>query len=277
MNRAPFAAVVVALALVSPVAAQEARTIQGAAILDHPAGKLAVQTAELFHAGKIDEGIKLRTKAEQADWKKAPAGDRAEMSARMKQRAPEPKAFADAIRKGGVLKVRADGADLMVPMEKGATAIAYFDVEGGVFRGTSGPIVVPGQEEPVNEKRIQGAEILEHPIGDLALRYADSLQTGRMEDAMKLASTKAQADWKALPASEKMESAAFIRKMVPKRAVLEAGIRSGGLLIIEDDARATLNVITTEQKSTQPGVVSGSSTTTAIPFVMEAGAWKLAR
>ncbi len=65
--------------------------------------------------------------------------------------------------------------------------------------------------------------------------------------------------------------------MVPTRPVLEAGIRSGGILIIEDDARATLNVITTEQKSTQPGVVSGSSTTTAIPFVMEAGAWKLAR
>lgn len=277
MNRAPFAVVVVALALVSPAAAQEAKTIQGAAILEHPAGKLAVQLAELFHAGKIDEGIKLRTKAEQADWKKAPAGDRTDMSARMKQRAPEPKAFADAIRKGGVLKVRADGADLMVPMEKGATAVAYFDVEGGAFRGTSGPIVIPGQEEPVNEKRIQGAEILKHPIGDLALRYADSLQTGRMEDAMRLASTKAQADWKALPASEKTESAAFIRKMVPTRPVLEAGIRSGGILIIEDDARATLNVITTEQKSTQPGVVSGSSTTTAIPFVMEAGAWKLAR
>ncbi len=89
--------------------------------------------------------------------------------------------------------------------------------------------------------------------------------------------TKAQADWKALPAGEKAESTAFRKKMVPKRADLEAGIRSGGVLIIEDDVRATLNVIQMESKSTGPGTVSGSSSTTAIPFVLEAGQWKLAR
>jgi hypothetical protein len=139
------------------------------------------------------------------------------------------------------------------------------------------PMVIVGSPAPAKETRIQGAEILKNPIGALALRYADALHGGTMDETMKLASTKAQADWKSLPASERAESAAFLKKMIPKRGDLEAGIKAGGLLIIEDGARATLNVTTTEQKSKEPGVVNASSTTTAIPFVLEGGQWKVAR
>ncbi len=131
--------------------------------------------------------------------------------------------------------------------------------------------------EPAKERRIQGAEILKHPVGDLALRYAEALHGGRMDDAMKLASSKAQADWKALPASERAESTAFRKKMLPKKAALAAGIQAGGILIIEDDSRATLNVVQVEQKSSEPGTVSSSSNTIAIPFVLEGGKWKLAQ
>lgn len=282
MKRPALAAAIPLLLLVAvpaPRAAAEdgPSTIRGEAILAHPAGKLAIQTAELLVAGKIDDAIRLRTAAEQADWKKASAADRQEMTARLKARAPNPKALADAIRKGGELTVRPDGAGLIVPMGADATVVAYFELEGGKWRGTGGPMVIAGAAQPAKETRIQGAEILKHPIGELALKYADALHAGGIESAKKLASVKAQADWKALPADERAESAAFVKKMTPKKADLEAGIRGGGILIIEDDERATLNVVTIEQKSKEPGVVESSSSTIGIPFVLEGGQWKLAR
>jgi hypothetical protein len=49
------------------------------------------------------------------------------------------------------------------------------------------------------------------------------------------------------------------------------------VLIIEDGERATLNVIKKEQRQTKPGTVNSSSTTVAIPFVLDNGEWKLAR
>jgi hypothetical protein len=199
------------------------------------------------------------------------------MTARMKERAPNPKALADAIRKGGELTLRSDGAGLIVPMGANATVVAYFEIEGGTWRGTSGPMMMAGSAEPAKETRIQGAEILKHPVGDLALRYADALHGGPMDDAMKLASSKAQADWKTLPASERAESTAFRKKMVPRKNDLAPGIQAGGILIIEDDSRATLNVVQFEQKSSKPGTMSSSSNTIAIPFVLEGGQWKLAR
>jgi hypothetical protein len=126
------------------------------------------------------------------------------------------------------------------------------------------------------ETRVKGAEILKHPIGDLALKYADALHGGGIEDAMKLASKKAQAKWKKLPASERAESSAFLKKMVPEKNELAAGIQAGGILIIED-SRATLNVVKVEQKSAKPGTVDSSSTTIALPFELEGGQWKVAQ
>ncbi|MEO6327221.1 MAG: hypothetical protein ABIT01_13115 [Thermoanaerobaculia bacterium] len=265
------------LALVAPSAgnAQETPEIRGEAILAHPAGKLALKTDELLFAGKIDEAIALRSTAEQADWKKSPAGERKDMGERMKQRAPEPKAFAAAIRKAGVLQVTSNGANLQVPMA-GGTAVAFFELEGGMLKASSGPMLIPGEEERGNETRINGAEILKHPIGALALSYAEALHGKGMGEVMKLASAKAQANWKAQPKGEQAESTAYRKRTVPTRSELAGGIEKGGMLIIEGNL-ATLNVVTFEQKSSEPGVVSSSSTTTAIPFVLEGGTWKLAQ
>lgn len=252
-------------------------TLKGEAILGHPAGKLALKSAELLSAGKVEDAIRLRTGAEQADWKKQPEADRRDMTARMKERAPDPKAFAAAIRKGGELTLQPGGGRLMVPMGAAGSAIAFLEMEGGAWRMTGGPMLIAGEPDPAKETRIQGAEILKHPVGDLALKYAEALHGGGMDGAMRLASTKAQADWKAMPAGERAESTAFQKKLIPKRADLEAGIRAGGILIVEDDARATLNVVTMEQKSPEPGVVNATSTTVAMPFVLEGGQWRVAR
>ena len=124
-------------------------------------------------------------------------------------------------------------------------------------------------------RRIQGADIPTHPIGALALQYSDLVHAGKMDDVMRLATAEAQAKWKWEPASERAESAAYRRKTLPKRAALTAAIPSGGLLIIEDDALALLNLIQSEQSAKTPGVVTSTSTTTSIGFALEDGQWKL--
>jgi hypothetical protein len=59
--------------------------IKGAAILDHPCGKVAVKQMGLTHAGKMDEANKLTTKEMQEQWKAMPAKDRTMMSGMMKE------------------------------------------------------------------------------------------------------------------------------------------------------------------------------------------------
>jgi inactivated superfamily I helicase len=256
--------------------AQEPTEFKGEAILKHPIGALAIKAAELMTAGRIEETVALRTPGEQADWKKTPASERKELGDRMKQRAPSPAAFAEAIRKNGTLKISAKEAELRASSAAG-DIVAYFQLESGQWRSALGPMVVPGgPTSPGNETRVQGADILKHPIGDLALRHADLIHAGKMDEYMRLASAGAQAKWTALPASERKESLAYMRQHVPPRAALLAAIQSGGVLIIEGDSRATLNLITTEQRSTAPGVASSTSSTVAIPFVMENGQWKIA-
>ncbi|MEO8506853.1 MAG: hypothetical protein ABI593_04415 [Betaproteobacteria bacterium] len=133
------------------------------------------------------------------------------------------------------------------------------------------------QTTPAKETRIQKADILKHPVGQLALKYTDALHGGDMDDAMKLASSKAQARWKSYPASERKESAAFRKKMIPNRAELTTAIEAGGILIIEEGSSATLNVVKSDSSASKAGVVHSSSATIAIPFVLEGGQWKVAQ
>lgn len=255
--------------------AQSPVEVKGDAILKHPIGILAIQAAELMSAGKIEQAVQLGTKEDQSEWKKSPADEKEHKAALWKERAPAPAAYRDAIRKAGILTIEGPMAKLVVPFEKGKEVIAAFQLEGGTWRRFLGPMVMAGSSDPAKETRIQGADILKHPIGALALQYADLLHAGKMDDVMRLATAEAQAKWKAEPASERAESAAYRKKTLPKRAALSAAIQSGGLLIIEDDTRASLNLIQSEQRSTTPGVVTATSTTTSIGFAMEDGKWKL--
>ena len=94
---------------------------------------------------------------------------------------------------------------------------------------------------------------------------------------LRLVSSEGLAKWKALPADERKEDFAYRRRETPPRAELAAGIRSGGILFIADDSRATLNVVRSEQKSTKPGAVTSTTTTLMIPFIKEDDVWKLAQ
>lgn len=264
-------------AVAAPAEAQAPTVIKGEAILAHPAGKLAIRTAELLKAGKIEDAIRLRTAEDQAEWKKESAAERQDMTARMKDRAPEPKLFEESIRKGGVLTVYATRATLESPYGSGGEAMAIFTFDQGKWYGSMGPSVMAGASAPAKEVRITGADILKHPIYDLALQYSDAIHSGAPEAFLKLTSTKSQDAWKSEPESERKEIVAYYRKTIPKKVALAAGIRSGGILIIEDDSLATLNVVTTESTSKEPGVVQSTSTTVGIPFVLEGGQWRVKR
>jgi len=265
-----------ALAAAVPASAQDPTEVRGEAILSHPAGKLAIKAAELLVAGKTDEVVRLRTAEDQAEWKKEPAAERKAMSDRMQARAPDPAALTEGIRKGGVLTVYPNRATLESPYRE-SSVVALLTLEGGQWRATMGPMVMEGPPASAPETRVQGAEIEKHPIHGLALRYADALHSGAADGFMSLASSKAQAAWRAYPASERAESTAYRKKTIPARSALAAAIRTGGLLILQGDSTASLNVTTVEQKRTTPGTVTASSTTLSMPFVLENGAWKLAQ
>ena len=90
--------------------------IRGAAILDHPCGKVAVRHMGLVHAGKMDEASSSapgRCRTVEG----TPAKDRAMMSAMMKETSKSEAQFSEEIRAGGLLAVEGNGATLTVQQE----------------------------------------------------------------------------------------------------------------------------------------------------------------
>src|SRR5207302_4748607 len=71
---AMFISAALPLVLLSAAASGQSE-IKGAAILDHPCGKVAVKQMGLAHAGKIDDANKLTTKETQDQLKSMPAKD----------------------------------------------------------------------------------------------------------------------------------------------------------------------------------------------------------
>jgi hypothetical protein len=90
--------------------------IKGAAILDHPCGKVSVKQMGLVHAGKMEEANQLSTKDMQAEWKKMPAKDREMMGGMMKQMSSTEQDFSNDIKSNGVLAV--DGQDATLTVKK---------------------------------------------------------------------------------------------------------------------------------------------------------------
>jgi hypothetical protein len=88
--------------------------IKGAAILDHPCGKIAVKQMGLVHAGNMDEANKLSTKEMQDQWKTMPAKDRSMMSGMMKEMSSTEQQYSNDIKSNGVLVVDGQAATLTV-------------------------------------------------------------------------------------------------------------------------------------------------------------------
>jgi hypothetical protein len=91
--------------------------IKGAAILDHPCGKVAVKHMGLAHAGKMDEAFRLGTQEMQDKWKGMPADDRKMMSGMMKEMSQTEAQFSADIKAGGVLTIDGNSGTLTIKRE----------------------------------------------------------------------------------------------------------------------------------------------------------------
>lgn len=266
-----------ALLLLPVFAGAQPTPIKGAAILTHPLGVLAAKSADLIAAGQFDALMALRGKDDQAEWKTASAADKKQWGARQKELAPTPALFADLVRKAGQLTIDGDSASLEATTAAGMLR-QMFTRENGQWRIQIGPMFMAAEGSgagaaPVT--RVEGAELSNHPASAVVLQYVDLLHAGKLDAAIaRFGSTRAQAEWKALPAGEKTESAAFRARMLPTRAQVARSLASGGVLLIEGDT-ATLNLITTTPATATTS--KGSSTTVAIPLALEQGQWKLAQ
>jgi hypothetical protein len=108
-------ALAIALAGFAP-AIWGASEIKGAAILDHPCGKVSVKQMGLVHAGKMQEANLLTTKEMQEQWKAMPEKDRTMMSGMMKDMSQTEAAYTAAIKANGVLAI--DGANAKLTVKK---------------------------------------------------------------------------------------------------------------------------------------------------------------
>ncbi|HEX4498528.1 MAG TPA: hypothetical protein VIE43_22820 [Thermoanaerobaculia bacterium] len=121
MNAPRWSAVLLSAALFVPLPgrAEDGKTeIKGAAILDHPCGKVAVKQMGLIHDGKTEEAFRLGTPEMQAKWKALPDKDRAMMLEMMKAMSKTEAQLADEIKAGGLLVVDGRSATLTVKHEQ---------------------------------------------------------------------------------------------------------------------------------------------------------------
>lgn len=264
----------------SASAQDDPQPLEGAQALAHPAVQLAIRAAELVKAGKVEEAIALRTTSARAEWKNLSADDRREFAAAIASRTPDPKALADGVRSGGTLNLMGTRAVLNVQTPK-SQMLAYFEREGDAWRMMNGPLEVAAEPDPATQTRLEGEAVASHPVWALALEYLDLVHAGKIDAAKQLATAEVQARWQKEPASEKAASLAFLRKNLPTRAAVTAALKGDDearcVLLIDDDTRATLNVIRSERREEGPGRFSVSSTTSAIGFAKDGGQWRLAQ
>jgi hypothetical protein len=135
-----WSAVLLIAALFVPLSgrADSKTEIKGAAILDHPCGKVAVKHMGLVHAGKMEEASRLGTPEMQEKWNALPAKDRTMMTEMMKEMSKPEAQFADEIKAGGVLVVDGKSATLTVQQEhkdangtSSDTLTQNYEIDGG--------------------------------------------------------------------------------------------------------------------------------------------------
>ncbi len=111
------AAILIALCSITMPAIAKSE-IKGAAILEHPCGKVSVKQMGLIHAGKFDEANKLSTTQMQEQWKAMPAKDRQMMSGMAKEMSQTPEQFSNDVKANGLLVVDGKQAALTVKSTK---------------------------------------------------------------------------------------------------------------------------------------------------------------
>ena len=136
-------AVAAALAALAFAPAAGAKEIKGAAILQHPCGKVAVEHMALVHAGKMDEATKLGTKQMQQEWAAMPKEDREMMTGMMKEMSVSREEYSQSITADGTLTLEGKGGTLTIVKETKTadgtsqeTTTQKYELEGDVCRIT---------------------------------------------------------------------------------------------------------------------------------------------
>jgi hypothetical protein len=112
---------VIAIVAGASAAFAAAKELKGAAILDHPCGKLTVQHMGLVNAGKMEEAVKLATPEMQAEWKAMAQEERDMITGMMKEMSVTGDVHAAEIKAHGLLSIEGDAATLtLTKEEKGA-------------------------------------------------------------------------------------------------------------------------------------------------------------
>jgi hypothetical protein len=137
-RNATICAAFAATCLLSAAAAAAPTEIKGAAILDHPCGKVSVKQMGMVHAGNMAEANKLTTPEMQAQWKAMPDKDRTMMTGMMKDMSQTEAAYAADIKSNGVLAVDGSNATLTVKKttkeasgSSTSTQTQKFKIDGG--------------------------------------------------------------------------------------------------------------------------------------------------
>lgn len=117
MKRRPLVYALFALAFAPTAGHAAGQEIRGAAILEHPCGKVSVKHMGLVHAGKMAEALGLASKAMRDQWQALPAEDRKMMEGMMRGMSVSESDYMEQIRAGGVLEVEGAEATLTVTRE----------------------------------------------------------------------------------------------------------------------------------------------------------------
>ena len=279
-NRVPLHRTVLAafLCLSAFAAAAQAddlpKNIEGKAILAHPAGKAVLEAGRLVAAGKFAEVRSKSAKDSRDEWNAMKPAEQKAEAARQQAKTPDMKTFEADIAKSGTLTIYGDSATLSTQSADGEfTSMAFLVLEGGKWLVTGGPMKI---EPPAVETApaIEGAAILDHEIGKLALDFAQRLASGKFEATLNLFSSAARASRDALPADERKKSDDYYKKLLPSAADLPAKIRAGGRLNFFGE-KATLGIVSNIQTKNPDGSMTFTSESTGLGFELENGKWRI--
>lgn len=268
-----IAGVLAVLAAAAPSLAQE--VIEGKAILAHPAGKAIVEAGKLVKAGKLAEVKKASAKEVREEWAAASAADQRDATEEAAKTAPDAAMLAAEIARGGVFTNYGDSGVLRVEAADGNSMImAFVSLEDGKWKVTAGPKTI--DTTPVEETAppIEGAAILEHEIGKVALAYAKEVAAGKFDAAASWLSGPARAKRAAEPAAERKESDAYRKSTTPAPAAFADQIRVGGRLSFVGD-KAYLQTVVSETTKNADGSITASSSSMSLGFELDGGKWRL--
>ncbi len=258
----------------SPAAAQE--VIEGKAILAHPAGKAIVEAGKLIQAGKLAEVKKSSAKDVRDEWAAASAADQRDAVEEAAKTVPDAKTLAAEIARAGVLTNYGDSAMLRTESADGNSSIvAFVTLENGKWLVTAGPKTIDTTPVVETAPAIEGAAILDHEIGKVALAYAKEIQAGKIDAALSWMSGPARAKRAAEPAEERKESDAYRKSTVPGPAAFAEQIRAGGRVSFIGE-KAYLQTVVNETTKNPDGSITASSSSMSLGFELDNGKWRVA-